>query len=113
MQTRALCSDAVGITGTHVFIKGLTFLPNVNSRLVISTLKRLHKLYIRCLLVLLEYEAAGQNCRDMYFFNSKSNTEVTGALFEQEKTIKHFTDEAAIRDRQPIPHKTSELYQLS
>lgn len=88
-------------------------MPNVNSGLVIGAFKRL---CIRCLFVLLEYEAVGQNSGDMCFFNYKSCTGVsflTGALFEQEKTIKHFTDEAATRDRQPVPHKTTELYKLS
>lgn len=73
--------------------------------------KIVHKVF-----VLLEYEAVGQNSRDMCFFNYKSCTGVsflTGALFEQEKTIKHFTDKAATRDRQPVPYKTTELYKLS
>lgn len=48
MQMRALCSDAVGVARTHVFITFL-LLRNVNSRLIISAFKRLCKSCMRCL----------------------------------------------------------------
>lgn len=104
----ALSSNAVGIAGTQIFMI-LIVLPNVNN--VIATFKKLCKLCIKCSLVSQFCWNMRQLTRTLEIHIFLPPKVVLESHFSvaphssKKKTIKHFTDKTATRDRRPIPIK--------